>query len=310
MRVAIRHVAGDRLTVAHVDKAGVVKDFYRRRRPDGSWVQDIERSLDGLEGQALPLLRALPYRWPVKRGDKAVIAEYMAVQVLRSPAFREFDAWRTAETFYEWRREVLLSSDRRVDVPAEFDRLREQEALLGMDSQRWMRTFDLIAKTASFYAGMHWTLIQAPPTIEFCTSDHPIVPWPLGVRTAEPGPTPLRKGLRPVLEVRFAIDRQHALLLTWRDAPDGDRFGVDRGIVANVNAFARGQARYQWFHHPDVAPIVAAGSTGPISPQLFADYGPAVFQKSERRRALDRELQPKIGHETDFQITVITMDDR
>jgi len=203
---------------------------------------------------------------------------------------------------------VLLSHDRRIDVRVELAHLREQEALLAMDSQRWMRTFDLIAKAASFYAGMHWSLIEAPDCAELCTSDHPIVPWPLTALKAEPGPMPIAKGLRPVLEVRFALDRRHALLLTWRDEPDGDRVRVDEELVTSLNAFARGQAKYQWFHHPDIEPLVHSRPSRPISPELFDGYGPQAVATSERRRILDRELQPKIGQKSDRQITVVTMD--
>ncbi len=309
-RIAIRHVVDDRPTVANVAKAGVVKDFYRRRRPDGSFIQDIERSLDGLEGRVLPMLRRVPQQWPVSRDDKAAVAKFMAVQVLRSPEFRDFDAWRTAETFYEWRRNLLLSPDARVDVRAELEHLREQESFLALDSQRWMRAFDLIAKTASFYAAMHWSLLEVPVEADLCTSDHPIVPWPLRASAAVPGPMPLRQGLRPVLEVRFPVDRRHALLLTWLDEPDGKRVRVDGDIAANLNAFARGQARFQWFHHPDAVPRLHEGLLGPVSPQLFEGYGPRSFATSARRERLDHEIQPKIGHGSDHQITVVTIDAR
>lgn len=68
-----------------IEDAAVRKRFYRRTRPDGTQVDDVEHALALIEGRAGPILREVEQRWPLSFDDKRILGEFFAHQVLRSP---------------------------------------------------------------------------------------------------------------------------------------------------------------------------------------------------------------------------------
>ncbi|MBA3371064.1 MAG: DUF4238 domain-containing protein, partial [Thermoleophilaceae bacterium] len=75
--------------------AAVRKRFYRRTRPDGTPIDDVEHSLGLIEDRAAPILREIEQRWPLSFEDKHILGEFFALQVLRSPRSRQTYEMRT-----------------------------------------------------------------------------------------------------------------------------------------------------------------------------------------------------------------------
>lgn len=73
-------------TIVSIRDAAVRKRFYRRTRPDGTPIDDVEWALGRIEGPAGPILRELEQRWPLSFDDKRVLGELFALQVLGAPA--------------------------------------------------------------------------------------------------------------------------------------------------------------------------------------------------------------------------------
>ena len=73
-----------------VSKAGVLKDFYRRTRRDGTVIYDIEWSLEQIERVVPPTLREIGTRWPLDPKEKALLAEFIGIQLVRGPRWRSW----------------------------------------------------------------------------------------------------------------------------------------------------------------------------------------------------------------------------
>jgi hypothetical protein len=86
-RVAV-HVPGrPDCLLQHVRDAGTRSRFYRRKRPDGSEIDDVEAMLGVVEGIAGPVLKDVAEGAPLTDERKGVLAQFLAVQMLRGPAF-------------------------------------------------------------------------------------------------------------------------------------------------------------------------------------------------------------------------------
>ena len=81
-------VAGSR--IRSVEKVGVRPYHYRRTRPDGTKIDDIEWSLSQMEDKAAPLIRDLEAHWPVVSEERAIVASFVSAQAVRGP---RWTAW-------------------------------------------------------------------------------------------------------------------------------------------------------------------------------------------------------------------------
>jgi len=191
-------------------QAGVQRDFYRRRRPDGTYIQDVEETMGRLESEAIPIIRALGDRWPPERTARATLAQFLALQLVRSRGWRgwhdEFIG-REVEGWRETREPVRPGGP----APSGADIEAVGEALLD-DAGRLKKMLELVPKVATLLGHMHWTLLRFGRD-RLATSDCPVVPWPLAGPAREPGPLPWSAGIREMVEVRFAISPQLALLI-------------------------------------------------------------------------------------------------
>ena len=77
-----------------VEKVGTRRRFYRRTRPDGSDIDDIEWTLCEMEANAAPLLQSFDEAWPFSGQDKRKLAVLFTFQLLRTPRWREEHADR------------------------------------------------------------------------------------------------------------------------------------------------------------------------------------------------------------------------
>src|SRR5947207_2822057 len=80
----VMHRAGETAGVEiPVSKAGVLNNFYRRHRPDGTPIYDFEWSLEHIERRAPKILREIAQRWPLSLEEKAILAEFIGIQLVR-----------------------------------------------------------------------------------------------------------------------------------------------------------------------------------------------------------------------------------
>src|SRR4051794_37527872 len=63
--------------------------FYRRTRPDGTEIDDVEASLSYIEAAVRPVFDDLLAGAPLSRGRKQVLAQFFGIQMVRGPAFIE-----------------------------------------------------------------------------------------------------------------------------------------------------------------------------------------------------------------------------
>lgn len=59
-------------------------------RPDGTRSDDVEYSLARAEHKAVAVLLELEQRWPLRRGDKSLVAEFIGLQWVRGPQWYEW----------------------------------------------------------------------------------------------------------------------------------------------------------------------------------------------------------------------------
>lgn len=129
-------------TVISIRDAAARRRFYRRIRPDGTPIDDVEWALGLIEGPAGPILREVEQRWPLTFDDKRVLGEFFALQILRSPRWRQGyevrsgrlpSEYRASELFAEARRCLIdhlecLSSSSRRSGSGGADRRRRRDA--------------------------------------------------------------------------------------------------------------------------------------------------------------------------------------
>jgi Protein of unknown function (DUF4238) len=86
--IAMRLGVSEESVTTSIRNVGVRSNFYRRERPKtGETIHDVEWSIEQLETAALPVISSLPSRWPLGAEDKARVAQFFGLQVVRGPAF-------------------------------------------------------------------------------------------------------------------------------------------------------------------------------------------------------------------------------
>lgn len=288
-----------------VRDAAVRTGFYARTRPDGSRIDDIEWSLSHLENAAAPLLRELRERWPFSTQEKATLAQLFGYQLIRGPRWKESYEALTRSFVHEQRNAEWPTND----VPDAVEKLGQH--LLSSTAQH-TRMLGMGFKVASSLGSMHWTLIEFNSPL-LATSDHPVVPWPIGDASRSPQPTPMNAGILETLEIRVPVSPWLAVTMTWIDDVDREQpIAGTRQHAANLNAFTVAQAEMQWFYRPGSKPPVASGRLLALSPQLLTGYDQHAACTSRRRSATSGIIQKRIGSDLsdqDIEIVVVSRND-
>jgi Protein of unknown function (DUF4238) len=263
----------------------VRKNIYTERRSDGSSSTAFEEALGPLEAQAVDVLRDLEERWPLSDADRATVAEYLALQAVRSPAFRDF--------FERARGQSLNERLQELDPPQR-DLLRERSK---SDRFRLNLMLSQIAKMGTVIGSMYWALIrfQGPRLL---SSDHPLAPVSITGATDAVSAAVPASGFMNTSEFRFPVAPNVALLLNWRDVPD-DQPVVNGKLhhLKTLNASVRDQAEEHWFHQPGAKTPCAVGGLVPISFEVFSDYDLEHVLGSRRRHEVDAAITEMIDTE-------------
>jgi hypothetical protein len=280
-----------------VSKAGVLNDFYARHRPDGTRIDDIEWSLEHIDKVVPPLLREISQRWPLGVQEKAMLAEFLGIQMTRGPRWRQWHEAYTSKYFDNVRASGEFEGKQPEGMTVE-ELIAEVERVLISDTETLRKMLEMSRKATEIIGSMHWTLVEfAGPWL--ATSDHPVVVWPLGVPSRQPKKSGdfVAGGLVNTLEARFPLSRSHALLMTWLDLPDDQASIVKaaKDTAANFNAFTVAEAEHQWFHLRGVTPPRASGQLLPIAPRLLPGYSVDLALASRRRTEANRRVQQKVG---------------
>jgi hypothetical protein len=267
--------------------AGVRRGFTRERQPDGSYKNHLDPMLAKLEDVAVPLWRDLDEHWPATGSVRAAIAELLAFQVVRSPAWRAFHNSQVPKH----------GARARADFPGRDERdYQEAEAALLSDQGRHDRLRWQGRLLTFVIVNMHWTLLRADGP-QLVTSDHPVVA--LGIETYTGGaaravPT---AGLLNTLELRCASRPDLLMVMSWRD--DGEELlpqALAERHVLDHNSSVIAQAERQWFHHPGISPQYGSDSGRAISMELHRGYGPDAARLSNRRMWVSSLLSDPIDY--------------
>jgi hypothetical protein len=284
-----QEVASNRVRKRSVRSVGIRKRAYSRHRPDGSRIDDVEDAISKLENR-VEVLRKAEQRFPFTEEDRSVIAQFAGAQQVRTPKW----AKQYEQQVRSLKSEVdvhglprLGSIGSEVVHPAlkrETERLATDTARL-LDMQRWLYGF-----SALFFA-MRWTLIRFPRPI-LITCDHPVVMWREADRAAVPSDNS-GIGVEHLLEVRYPLNSQVCLLMTWLEGvDDSEILSGSRAQAKNINSFTRAAAELEWFSLPDINPPFSDDRSRlvPLSAEIFGEYAEVRIAK---RRAFGIHLALK-----------------
>jgi hypothetical protein len=139
-------------------------------------------------------------------------------------------------------------------------------------------------KATTVFGSMCWTLVEFRRPL-LCTSDQPMVLWPLAYRAMPPQPIGAGVGLVETLEVRLPVTPHHAVLLSWSLDPsdEGGRVAGKSHHASNINAFTVANADRDWCHVPGDSVPRATGLLRPISTELLRGYDASIATGSSHR---------------------------
>lgn len=137
------------------------------------------------------MLRELPDHWPLARPDRVQVAEYLAVQMSRTPD--------------SLRRHGRLVAKAVHGTPHEAD--------AGLDSLRMRAMYAIKDHTMTLLTAMQWTLVEFKAA-QLSTSDHPVAIFPLNQAELSNDLGALTDN---VGEVWFPVSSRRLLVLAWRD---------------------------------------------------------------------------------------------
>jgi hypothetical protein len=295
--IAMRLVGESASREVPVGKAGVLKEFYRRHRPDGTPIYDVEWSLEHIDRAVPPILREISERWPLSIQEKSILAEFVGMQVVRGARWRAWHRGFTSDFIAEARASGEYEGSQPEGMSID-EAIAEAEGSLSSDTAALTKMLELSRKTTQIVGSMHWSLIEFErPWV--ATSDHPFVIWKLGLSSRQPKKSEdfFESGFLNTLEARFPVSASRVLLMTWADAPDSEAQRVvgNKEIAGNLNAFTVAEAEHQWFHMPRTRVPAASGQLLPLAPRVLHGYSADVARTSRRRSATSQGIQPKIG---------------
>lgn len=287
-----------------VRDAAVRSGFYVRNRPDGSRIDDVEASFQGIENVAAPILRRIDQH-QLSQTDKQKLAELFALQYLRVPRWRRWYDELSRESVDRLRRRAgdALEGDR----PPTAEELERGLSAFLTPTYRLTRMIYHTKKITMVLASMHWSLIEFSSAM-VVVSDDPVVFWPIQetVRRPQSG----NVAVMDAFEVRVPVSPRHAILMTW--LPERDLGATIAGRVdqaMNINAFTVAQADTQWFYLPGTKPPArSAGVLRPLSLELFRGYGAQAVRSSIRHRGVREVLDQRAGEplsNADLEIIVL-----
>jgi hypothetical protein len=231
--------------------------YYRRKRPEGEHIDDMEKSLSIIEDKAAMPLRTLIDGGAIDAETKGIVAQLFAVQMFRGPAFFE-QREETIRPSLEALEAEHFKSEALAKLGNDVHAAR-QKAIDGYldPTQSFLTMLRYSVKVASILGLMRWQILRFPGP-ELAYSDHPVVLWPSKLSSSRPFQ---RQGLGPVetLEIRVPIAPDAAILMNWIDLDDEVGVQMSPPAAGELNAFTVAQAERDWMHQIGQEPEVLKG---------------------------------------------------
>jgi hypothetical protein len=262
---------------------GVRSGFYRERYLDGTVSDHLDPVMGQLEDKALRVIRSIEDRWPLADKARGLIAEFTALQLVRTPAWPEWYAGAVA----------VAETTVRAQRPDRSEQaMKDARSHAETDALRHQQMVDQLPILGTLFVNMHWTLMRCGKP-RLATSDHPVVPVASGAsRATAISPIPTRGSLATT-EFRLALGPRLLLLMTWLDdfGPEPIvKLTIDQ--VRNHNSVVIRQADAQWFHHPAHRLERASGPWIPLVRTLHgAAYNPTGHRHQQIAFAIDEMLE-------------------
>jgi hypothetical protein len=292
----------------HVQNAGTRSRFYRRTRPDGTPIDDVEASLDVLEGVAGPVLKEVAGGAPLSVERKGVLTQFLGMQMLRGPAFFTKQRLDTERFIGQSLTKEHLKPALVAQTGGDMELARQKVIeMFQHATQTTLSMLTLSLKVSAVVGSMRWQLLRfAEPVVAY--SDQSVVLWPLSVTQFTSPPTAPTFGPLQALEVRVPLSPHLVLLATWADEPDVvNAVDAAEPYAAETNALVIAQADKQWMHRLGAEPPVAVGPIRPLSRAFEDRYTAATVQASQRRAATARYLDRMSKRRFIDDIEVVTV---
>lgn len=300
---------GDRRFVQSVRKASTTNDFYALGPPTVPGADDFEKVLAELEGEAARVIRAvLAGLWPLGTADRAVLAEFVAVQFLRGPDQRthmqnmqaQFTRMDISLKGKDWMAQEFKKRAGRDFEPEEIDRLWEQATreegppLTISSSEHVKQIVDLLPELYWYFAARPWSIVRFQRQ-RLLACDTPVC-----LIAAGDAPEWMGVGLLTAWALALPLSRTTALLMTdpGQIAEHTTREHVatgalDMSIPASTQ-WARilrghtiGNARQFIYHHPDDGALVPPDLPDPVRSEIVAPSSDFVAMGEAMRRQAD-----------------------
>jgi Protein of unknown function (DUF4238) len=279
-RVVVHRTNGSTLEIGP-SAVGFQTDYW------GSDAREVEQAFSMTESAALRILRRLDDRWPLSKEDRGVLAEFVAIHVIRTPAFGAFARFTSGQALDEAVREQAARHEVAEDELA--------AAAQAMRSQRFhvATLLGQVGRVGSAFGSMQWNLVRFDQN-SLITSDQPVVALPQRGTFVSPASSVPASGLLNAMEVIFPLDPRQLLLMTWAEQPDAAQplSGTYRQ-ACSVNCAVRAQALTEWVSRPEttppfLAPPILEPSVYAISTELLPGYSGKVAAGSKRRAAANQ----------------------
>lgn len=291
--VAAHPVSSGSPAVISTKDAAVRREFYTYRRDDGTRSTFAEEAMGPLENRAVPVMRTIDERWPLTVDERATLAEYLALQVVRGPAWR---------SFHDDLRDHVIdeqSAENLTDLGPES--LDKHIAMVRSDAYRVVAMFRQVPKIGSLLASMQWILVSFGSD-RLLTSDQPVVV----VERDRSADGMLHGGIANAAEFRFPLSPRHALLLAWADKDDARLHGSPQHARI-INHSVKDQADVHWFCPPTASPSHGFGDLTPLTFGLIDGYDWSALERSRRRQRILGEVSRWIEtQEPVREISVVT----
>lgn len=264
-----------------------------------------EESCGKLETVLPEALANIETRWPLAVEDRSVLAQFMALHVLRTEAFA---AW-----FGPTRDASIARFREHFPTQRAYERFR---STMQSDRERSKKLLSLINKLSSVFASMHSTLLRFDDPL-LITGDQPVCPVPILTPGAvgELAPTP-SGGWLETCEIRCPLTPRLALVASWYMGSPAAPVSGTWAQAVNLNTSVVAQTVDQYFQMPEREPAMAPAIflqprnlLGPISAEILPEYSMDAAATSPLRQQTQAALTALIEDQDHETITVVSSQD-
>ena len=246
----------------------------------------IEAGFSKLESHALNVIEDIQARWPLRGVDRAALGRFLALHIVRLPAYGGFARMLGERAARQTIADGLVEYKLDPEQAAMY-----AEALRG-ESVHVKGLVRQMSRIACFLCSMHWSLVEFPDDW-LVSCDQPVVLLPYTPAPITPASAITPQGLAATLEGRFTLDPRHALMLSWHGTEETMLAGTYRQ-ACSINGALKKQTLKEWFSRPGshpafyAFPLLAEPPVYPISIELLPGYGVASAAASPRRQAAEK----------------------